>query len=226
VQKDKDMSSRDEILGRIRQRLGRGTDHLGNDEFNRSAVEAHVAAHPSGPRPQLSGDLLTRFQEKALALASTVDIVADWPEVTVALARYWATQGLPRRAICWPELAHLDWAAQGIAVEARPVRADDLVGITGCFAAVAETGSLVLCSGETTAAATSLLPETHIAVLASSRLVADMESVWAMLRAERQKLPRAVNFISGPSRTGDIEQTIVLGAHGPYRVHIVVVRSA
>jgi len=55
--------------------------------------------------------------------------------------------------------------------------------------------------------------------------VASMEESWAALRAEFGQLPRAVNFISGPSRTGDIEQTIVLGAHGPYRVHIIIVRN-
>jgi L-lactate dehydrogenase complex protein LldG len=52
-----------------------------------------------------------------------------------------------------------------------------------------------------------------------------MEHGWDLLRAEHGQLPRAVNFISGPSRTADIEQTIVIGAHGPYRVHVIVVES-
>ncbi|HVB49770.1 MAG TPA: LUD domain-containing protein, partial [Burkholderiales bacterium] len=69
----------------------------------------------------------------------------------------------------------------------------------------------------------SLLPETHVAVVPVARLVAHMEDAWELLRAELGQLPRAVNFISGPSRTGDIEQTIILGAHGPYRVHVVLV---
>jgi L-lactate dehydrogenase complex protein LldG len=51
-----------------------------------------------------------------------------------------------------------------------------------------------------------------------------MEAAWALLRAERAALPRSVNFISGPSRTADIEQTVTLGAHGPYRLHVVLVR--
>ena len=78
-------------------------------------------------------------------------------------------------------------------------------------------------SGEQTPPSVSLLPETHIAVVHRSRIVSKMEDAWAALRAETRELPRAVSFISGPSRTADIEQTVTLGAHGPYRVHIVLV---
>jgi L-lactate dehydrogenase complex protein LldG len=68
----------------------------------------------------------------------------------------------------------------------------------------------------------SLLPETHIAIVAADRVVAYMEQAWELARAELGRLPRAVNFISGPSRTADIEQTVTLGAHGPYRVHVIL----
>jgi len=68
-----------------------------------------------------------------------------------------------------------------------------------------------------------LLPDTHIAVVDPRRIVAGMEEAFALVRAEHPGMPRAVNMVSGPSRTGDIEQTIVVGAHGPFRVHIVVV---
>lgn len=217
------MSSREDILGRLRGSLGRSAE---NAARGRAQIEALLAAHARGPRSTLSGDLLARFREKSQGLASTLDAVATLDEVPCAVARYLAALGLPRQAVCWAELAGLDWNASGIAIEARPACGDDLIGITGCFAAVAETGTLALCSGAATPAATSLLPETHIAVLPASRVVADMEAVWQLLRSERAGLPRAVNFVSGPSRTGDIEQTIVLGAHGPYRVHIVIVTGA
>jgi L-lactate dehydrogenase complex protein LldG len=69
----------------------------------------------------------------------------------------------------------------------------------------------------------SLLPETHIALVDARRIVAGMEDAWQRVREVFGELPRAVSFISGPSRTGDIEQTMVLGAHGPYRVHILVI---
>ena len=74
--------------------------------------------------------------------------------------------------------------------------------------------------------ATALLPDTHVAVVRAARIVDGMEDAFALIRRERGALPRAINMISGPSRTGDIEQTIVLGAHGPYRVHVVIVGAA
>lgn len=217
------MSAREQILGRLRSRLGRDAE---NAAQGRAAIERCLNGQTAGPRPQLNADLLAHFRARALALATTLDAVASRQEVAAAVARYLQSQNLPLQAVCWPELAALDWAAHGIVAAARPARADDPVGITGCFAALAETGTLLLCSAGTTPAATSLLPETHIAVLPASRIVADMEAAWALLRAELGELPRAVNFVSGPSRTGDIEQTIVLGAHGPYRVHVIVISDS
>jgi L-lactate dehydrogenase complex protein LldG len=84
----------------------------------------------------------------------------------------------------------------------------------------------MLLSGADTYTSASLLPETHSEIVCASRIVAAMEDAFALARKERGELPRAANFISGPSRTGDIEQTIVLGAHGPYRAHVIAVREA
>jgi L-lactate dehydrogenase complex protein LldG len=167
-------------------------------------------------------------------MASTVDEVERQADAPDAAARYLAAQGLGARAVVWPALADLDWAAAGIATDARAPKRDesegaDLVGITGCFCALAETGTLVLLSGPETHASTHLLPETHVAIVAASRIVATMEDAFELLRRERggveAMMPRAINMVSGPSRTGDIEQTIVLGAHGPYRVHVIIVKA-
>jgi L-lactate dehydrogenase complex protein LldG len=98
--------------------------------------------------------------------------------------------------------------------------------VTGVFVAIAETGTLMLLSGRDTPASMHLLPETHIAIVPADRIVAHYEDGFALARAERGMLPRAVNMVSGPSRTGDIEQTIVIGAHGPYRVHVVIAGAA
>lgn len=220
------MSSREDILGRVRAHLHRDAANAGTGG---ERIDAWLAARNQGPRPAMAGDagaLLARFREKSEALSSSVDLVPAHGDVPAAVARYLAGLGLSARAVCWPSLAGLPWPAAGLVVEARPAVDADLVGITGAYCAVAETGTLMLLSGPDTPAATSLLPETHIAVVAAGRIVAGMEEAWNLVRNERGELPRAVNFISGPSRTGDIEQTIVLGAHGPYRVHIVVVAGA
>jgi L-lactate dehydrogenase complex protein LldG len=124
--------------------------------------------------------------------------------------------------VCWPEFAALDWASAGLRIEARPTTGGDRLGVTGVFCAIAETGTIVILTGAETPTATTLLPDTHVAVVPADRIVGGMEEAFALIRRERGALPRAVNMISGPSRTGDIEQTIVLGAHGPFRVHILV----
>ena len=217
------MSSRDDILGRVRARLNRNAT---NAAAGRQDIEAALGARAQGPRPAVPTEksaLVARFVEKSLAQSSSVDQVASAAEVPAAVTRYLQEHKLPLRSALWPQLAGLAWSAAGVEVAARGAEDADLVGITGCFCAVAETGTLVLCGSRDTPATVSLLPETHIAIVRASRIVPGMEDAWNLMRAELGQLPRAVNFVSGPSRTGDIEQTIVLGAHGPYRVHLVIV---
>ncbi len=212
--------SRDDILARVRARLGHDPAQF---ETRRRAALETIAARRQHPRPRLDGDLRQRFCARALALAASVDSVHTLAQAPAAIARYLAAAGLPASAVCWAAFAGLDWAAAGLQVAARGAGPDDAVGITGCSCALAETGTLMLLSGIGMAATTSLLPETHIALVPASRIVASMEEGFALLRAEQGAPPRAVTFISGPSRTGDIEQTTVLGAHGPYRVHLLIV---
>lgn len=213
------MSARDNILRRIRALQGKPPSPAAGEH---EAVRAHLQAHPQGPRPQAGWEPVARFRERALSLASTCDEVAVQADIPAVVAGYLRKNNLPLRAVCWPAWAGLDWAGSGMAVETRSARGDDLVGITGVFCAIAETGTLMMASGASTPAATSLLPETHIAIASKARIVCGMEEAWRLLRAEYPQMPRAANFISGPSRTADIEQTVSMGAHGPYRVHVIL----
>jgi L-lactate dehydrogenase complex protein LldG len=213
------MTSRENILARIRARQGK--DPVPTDA-ERAAVRAHIGAHPVSARPRMEWEPAARFRERALGLASTVDEVEAIQSVPAAAARYLRAHSLPLAAVCWAELAALDWRAAGIDIAVREARDTDLVGITGAFCAIAETGTLMTLSGRETPPTVSLLPETHIAVVSKSRIVRGMEEAWQLLRDVIGNPPRAVNFISGPSRTADIEQTVTLGAHGPYRVHVVI----
>ncbi|RFU46711.1 lactate utilization protein C [Paraburkholderia sp. DHOC27] len=215
--------ARRQILARIRAAQGREDEPSASE---REAAADYLARHPQGPRPPLPDDLVTHFIEQALRMSTTVESVDALHDAPAAAHRYLTECGLPLQAIAWQTLQDLDWSAAGLTVEFRKPEDSDRVGITGCFCATAETGSLVLLSGPETYASAGLLPETHIAIVPASRIVAGHEDAFSLIRAERGEPPRAVNFISGPSRTGDIEQTIVLGAHGPYRVHVIVVRGA
>lgn len=194
-------------------------------ESERRAVQDYLRQHSRGPRPDIGQDIVQRFKEQAVRMADTVDEVALLSDVPMAVIHYLDSIGVARKAIAWKSLDEIQWASAGLQIEFRPPKNEDQVGITGVFCAVAETGTLMMLSGPDTYPSASLLPETHIALVPASRIVPAMEDAFALAREERGTLPRATNFISGPSRTGDIEQTIVLGAHGPYRVHAIIVRD-
>jgi L-lactate dehydrogenase complex protein LldG len=215
-------TARAAIFKRIRQaqnRPGQPTD----SELEQ--VRQYLADHGPGPCPDLGPDLVARFRHQAERTSQTLDRVATMNQVPAAVASYLSGLGLPKQAIAWQTLTDLPWQQDGIAVEFRKPVNEDMVGITGCFCAVAETGTLMLLSGPETFSSAALLPETHIALVPVSRIVGTIEEAFALAKRERGELPRATNFISGPSRTGDIEQTIVLGAHGPYRVHVILVEA-
>ncbi len=220
-------SSRRDILARVRRALGAGADDAA---ARAAAASACVAAHAHGPRPAADADVVARFVHRARDMSSTLERIASRAEIPHAVARYVDALDLPdalasqksRLGVCWPELADLDWSGAGLSIEARPTRGHDRLGITGTFCAIAETGTLVLTTAASTPTASALLPDTHVAVVREARIVAGMEEAFALVRAEHATMPRAINLISGPSRTGDIEQTIVLGAHGPFRVHILL----
>jgi len=213
-------TARRRILDRIRHGQGRSGEPTRSE---RDAMADWLARHPVGPQPTVGDDRVAHFEAQAARMSSTTERVDDLGAVPAAIARYLDAHGLGRRAVCWNTLGGLDWAGAGLEVEARRPQGDDLVGISGAFVAIAETGTLMMLSGPDTPASMHLLPETHIAIVPAERVVGHYEDGFARIRDERGRLPRATNLVSGPSRTGDIEQTIVLGAHGPYRVHVLII---
>jgi len=215
------MTARERILQRIRRAQGHGGGAPSAAE--RETVDSYLRAHPRGPLPEVADDRIGRFCQRARAASSSWDRVPRLADAPAAVRRYLDAQDLPKAGCVWPDLAGLDWAGAGLSLAARAAQGDDAVGVTGAFCGLAETGTLMLLSGPGSPASVSLLPETHVAVLQTARIVTHMEDGWDLARRELHTLPRAVNFVSGPSRTADIEQTLVLGAHGPYRVHIVLI---
>jgi len=103
--------------------------------------------------------------------------------------------------------------------------ASDVVAISAARTAAAETGTMFLTSGADNPTTLNFLPETHIVVIREKDILGSDEDAWNALRKiyGARAMPRTVNLISGPSRTADIEQIIVMGAHGPRRLHVIVV---
>lgn len=213
------MSARENILARIRSanKTGKVSDVIGGSAADR------LTSSPISPIPDLTGNVTDRFKQRCEDAASTLDEVHQMEDVPKAVGRYLTEKELPMSLVCWPEFKNLSWSESNIQFESRGAIGDDKVGLTGSYCAVAETGTLVLLSGQDHHATTSLLPETHIAVVRRDRILKTMEEAWRLMRSEVGLLPRQVAFISGPSRTADIEMTLVYGAHGPFRVHVIVV---
>ena len=215
------MSARENILARIRANSGK-TGPTSAAEID--VARAVIRARTRGPLPGFGKhEPVQHFIDECARLSTTVAEVASVAAVPHEVARYIAQQNLLPALAGWNEFAALDWAAAKLNYASRPANASDLIGLTGCFCAIGESGTLLLLGARATPKVTALLPETHICVVKKSRILPTMEDAFQLMRDETGEPPRATFFVSGPSRTADIEQTIVIGAHGPYRVHVMLV---
>jgi L-lactate dehydrogenase complex protein LldG len=95
-----------------------------------------------------------------------------------------------------------------------------LAGVTSADVAIAETGSLALASSERTGRSISLLPPIHVAIVPTSRLVATVGEYFHWLGTRVNEMPAAVELITGPSRTADIEFELSVGVHGPSAIYV------
>ncbi len=217
------MSSREQILGAIRSALG---DHApGRDP---AAVAARLESHEPGLIPARGqGDAAARlelFTAMAEEVSTTVSRVADMGDVPAAIATYLAEHNLSAVAKLAPGLDDIPWHRAPLLDLTRGKGEDaDKVSITGAFAGIAETGTVMALSGPDHPTTLNILPETHVVVLRADQIVGAYEEAWDRLRTSGRDMPRTVMLITGPSRSGDIEQTIQLGAHGPKRLHLVIV---
>ncbi len=225
------MNGRERILSALR--AARAARQGADDAAARAAVEARLRAHAPGPIPARARRpheaQVALFIAMAEEVSATVARVARAADAPAAIAGWLAENNLPAAAAIAPDplLDALPWAegAPLLALRRGPPRPEDAVGVTGAFAGVAETGTLMLLSGPEHPSTLNFLPDTHVVVLPAARIVGTYEDGLARLRA-RGPMPRTLNFVTGPSRTADIEQTIQLGAHGPRRLHIVIVDDA
>lgn len=183
------------------------------------------------------GDLLTRFTAELERLSGKVHAVSDAQEAIAAVLSILDDLGNVSQVIAWEDLPILHLVeplrernisvsiphARGTErrqqlVEAEPVR----VGITGVDAAFATTGTLALVTNEGQGRLPSLLPPVHIALLRRDRLYARLEDWLSVEGRAAMFASNSIAFITGPSRTSDIEMQTILGVHGPGVLHVVV----
>jgi L-lactate dehydrogenase complex protein LldG len=220
------MSAREKIFAGIRRSL-----HVtGAEAPRRAAVEARLAQHSLGIIPARGkGDeamRLAAFRSEVLLAGATIAEVASAAETPREIARYLRESNLPALLRMGDDarLQAMPWSETAVEVFSGPSDGNDLNAVSAAFAGVAESGTLALISGADNPTTLNFLPDNHIVVVFAEDVVGDYESVFARLRVKfGAGLPRAVNFITGPSRSADIEQTLLFGAHGPRRLHVVVV---
>jgi L-lactate dehydrogenase complex protein LldG len=199
-------SARDQILARLRE---------GRRE-TRPAPAPYVAPPAADPVAQFTAGL-----EKVLA---TFETVGTAEQTTHAVESYLEQHNAGRQLVVTGAVRE-----SGLLIEDRfetvsaPTRGNELNAIVLAYAGIAETGSLVMLSEAGSPVTTSFLPDNFICLLRKKDILNDMESLWRRMADEGRKMPRAVNLITGASRTADVEQIIQMGAHGPRRVHVILV---
>ncbi len=220
--------SREAMLTAIRRGLRRGP--LPPDQA--AMLRGRLAAHPRQLIPARSrlphAEQVALFAQRLEAEFGSVARVADADAVPGAVADYLAAQNLPSSLVMapHPELRAIPWSARPLlAIREGRAEATDLVSVQHAFAAIAETGTVMLPSAPERPTTLNLLADTEIVVLRASRLVGAYEEAWDLLRAELGDMPRNVMLVTGPSRSADIEQTLELGAHGPRQLHVVLIED-
>jgi len=215
--------SRADIFARLKSAL----DADGNLTARRAGVAARLAHPPRTEAPSRvrNVDPVATFTMRAEELGVTVNRVADLNGLGVAVAEYLRAHNLPQVIRTSPELARKKIAWPGaLTVTGGGTDGDDPVGVALACAGVAETGTVVMASGAERPIKLNYLPETHIVVLRARDIVGTYEQGLDIVRGTKGALlPRTINWISGPSRTADIEQTILVGVHGPKRIAVVIV---
>lgn len=212
--------SRAAILARISKTLAHEAD------ADAPEIVQRIKTHARGPQPQWTHTARERFIEKLEKVVGTWAEVASKETIAQAVSAYLAARNLAQRLCVAPHplLEGIVWPA-GFEAERRRAAGEDRVSLAVAFCAIAETGSLVLLAGPDSPTTLNFLPDDFLCVLPENRIVPRMEDAWALLREERGAMPRATNIVTGPSRTADVEQTIQLGAHGPRRLHVLLLQG-
>jgi L-lactate dehydrogenase complex protein LldG len=221
-------TSRADFLAKIRK----GLDDGRSLEERQATVAARLRSPPQHDLPARAKvgpkDQRTLFEGYLTGQSATVVSVATRDDVPEAVAEYLRANNLPARLRVGGDayLADLPWSkTPALDREGGKAAPSDEASLSHATAGIAETGTLMLCSGADNPVTLNFLPETHIVVVDATDIVGGYEAGLAKVRERygKNQMPRTVNMISGPSRTGDIGGVLVMGAHGPRRLCVIVV---
>ncbi len=210
--------SRDAVLDRIRA----ARQAFAEGHASRGAVPDLLVL----PDPQIMADPVAFFIERARQVGIGIDTVASLQHAAESAAA-WCRVRRARRALVWdtPDLGLVRQRLHAEGVEILPpdspleLLAQADVGITGAEWGIAETATLALGAGPSQPRLASLLPPVHLAILHADRIVSDLHAFFARVAV----LPSALTLITGPSRSADIGSVLVLGAHGPTEVAVLLI---
>lgn len=228
------MSERENILGRIREALQTKAPLPGShgDACEHTPTEP-PSAHAREWLPSVSATVSEQFDlfaNNCADLKADFQLLASQEELKAALAKIAATEKWARVASHDGDLSNFASKSLGLPVlftdkgyDVNELEKCD-ASITECDALVAQTGGVAVTSRSTGGRALTVLPPHHVVVARREQLAADLPAAFALLQKKyAPDYPSMISFITGPSRTGDIERILVLGAHGPKKLTILVV---
>jgi len=200
------MSSRDDILSSIRSR--------------RLAQTPRPATYRA---PKTEDDLTESFVDKLSAQYADVRTLNSMADVPDAIADILRGRNMAAQIHVPPDSELASLSLPNVEIKRAPPGQFDAAVTVASFA-IAETGTLAYAAGKGAPASWHFRPVLEIAIVRAGTVVAELEDVLAALKA-KGGLPSTLNLVSGPSRTGDIEQTMELGAHGPKELAVLVLKS-
>jgi L-lactate dehydrogenase complex protein LldG len=224
---------RDILLGRIREALRHQASQHATRSSNKDSAPGEgnrTARHWLPPVPADFSGRLQLFRERSVQLTSDFQVVdnIEAAAATMVMLRNrhkWASAAVHRHPLIAPIIESL--GVKTVFVEARPEKKTlerCSVGITGCDALIAQTGSILITSRSAGGRSLSVLPPHHVVLATPDQLLPDLPEAFELLRAKySDRYPSFAGLITGPSRTGDIERILVLGAHGPRNLTIILV---
>lgn len=221
-------SPREQVLGAVRKALGVNRDDPDRMATVRQRLESHAPNLIPERAKKSSAERLTLFQDMLEGQSAKVSHAKTLDDIPDIVASYLRENNLPARFRTGSDtlLENIPWQnAPALTRQHGRGQGDDAVTMSRAVTAAAETGTLFLASGDENPTTLNFLPDTHIVVIEKSNIHGSYEDAWNVLRKQygEGNMPRTVNLVSGPSRTADIEQIIVMGAHGPKRLHVIIV---